>query len=65
MKRYKDHIKDICEKEGLKKQLSVAQVSEVMSIVAFKLVTEPDFLVELVRVGSTHLRKKLRAKKSC
>lgn len=55
-----DLAKIICEEEGGKEQLSIAQVKEVIGILSEKLAKPmgPDLIVKLIQTGNRRLKKK-------
>lgn len=67
MATMKDVYKFICEHEGKKTEVSIAQVKEIVRIVVDMLLTEQDLghalLVDYARNRKGKLMKKKRAKK--
>ncbi len=51
MKKYAEHVKSLCWTEAGKKQVDIAQMREILGIVAHMIATQPEFLSELLRVG--------------
>lgn len=51
MKKYNEHILSLCWTEHGKKQVNIAQMREIMGIVAQMVATQPEFLAELLRIG--------------
>jgi len=51
VKKYNEHILSLCWTEAGKKQVNIAQMREIMGIVAHMVATQPEFLAELLRVG--------------
>jgi hypothetical protein len=57
--KYLELISYLAKKEGLKKQVTIAQIKEVVGELCELLVEEPSIVVELCRVGK---RRKYRKK---
>ena len=55
--KYKELIAYLAAKEGLKKQISIAQIKELVGLLSELLYEEPSIALELVRVGKRRKKK--------
>lgn len=56
--KYLELIDYLAKKEGLKKQISIAQIKEIIGQLSELIVEEPSIILELARVGKRRKYKK-------
>lgn len=52
--------KEITQREGLKVELSIAQVKEVLGIVAEMMATDPEYRDTIIKLGKRRLARQVK-----